>query len=153
MGGRALAIPHNGNLSNGLMFSDKNFDGKAMTREYAEKRARWEPVIEVSQIKGDEEAHPLLSPEDEFADFENWDVSEHHGHPTQGRLDAAVRVRPAGPQAGVAAGAKAGRQSVQVRDDGASSDTHTALSTTREENYFGKYHGDRALGRIATTTK
>ena len=61
VGGQGLAIPHNGNLSNGLMFSDKKFGGKRMTREYAAKRARWEPAIEVSQIKGDEEAHPLLS--------------------------------------------------------------------------------------------
>jgi len=74
-GGSAIAIPHNGNTSNGLMFSDKDFDGKRMDLEYARARIRWEPIIEVTQIKGDGEAHPLLSPEDEFADYENWDVS------------------------------------------------------------------------------
>ncbi len=56
------------------MFSEKTFNGKPLTRAYAEKRIRWEPIIEVTQIKGDGEAHPLLSPEDEFADYENWDV-------------------------------------------------------------------------------
>lgn len=78
-GGRGIAIPHNGNMSNGLMFSDKTPDGKPLTRAYAEKRIRWEPLHEMSQIKGDEEAHPLLSPEDEFADFENWDVGNLSG--------------------------------------------------------------------------
>ena len=54
-----MAIPHNGNLSNGLMFSDKDYAGKRMTAAYAEARVRWEPIIEVSQIKGDSETHPL----------------------------------------------------------------------------------------------
>ena len=78
-GGQAFAVPHNGNLSNGLMFNGKDYDGKPISRAYAEKRARWEPVHEMSQIKGDEETHPLLSPEDEFADFENWDVANLDG--------------------------------------------------------------------------
>jgi len=78
-GGEAIAIPHNGNISNGLMFSDKKFSGKNMDRSYAEARIRWEPIIEVTQIKGDGEAHPLLSPEDEFADYENWDVANIDG--------------------------------------------------------------------------
>ena len=78
-GGRAIAIPHNGNLSNGLMFSDRQFDGSPMTRDYAARRIRWEPLHEMSQMKGDEETHPLLSPEDEFADFERWDVGNISG--------------------------------------------------------------------------
>ncbi len=74
-GGRAIAPAHNGNISNGLMFLDKTFKGAPLTRAYAEARLRWEPLYEVTQIKGDGETHPLLSPEDEFADYETWDVS------------------------------------------------------------------------------
>lgn len=74
-GGQILAIPHNGNLSNGLMFADKTFSGKPIDQAYAAMRMRWEPVIEVTQIKGDGEAHPLLSTQDEFADYKNWDTA------------------------------------------------------------------------------
>ena len=79
-GGRILAIPHNPNLSNGVMFAE-TVNGQAMTRDYAERRARWEPLLEVTQMKGDSEAHPLLSPEDEFADFETWDQGNIRGPP------------------------------------------------------------------------
>ncbi|MCK5363232.1 MAG: DUF3604 domain-containing protein, partial [Gammaproteobacteria bacterium] len=73
-GGRLLAIPHNGNLSNGLMFDDVTLTSKrALDRDYAERRMKWEPIYEVVQMKGDGEAHPALSPNDEFADFETWD--------------------------------------------------------------------------------
>ena len=72
-GGRIFAIPHNGNWSNGLMFNGTTLAGEPIDRAYAEARSRWEPIYEVTQIKGDGEAHPILSPEDEFADFENWD--------------------------------------------------------------------------------
>ncbi|MCK5483142.1 MAG: DUF3604 domain-containing protein, partial [Gemmatimonadetes bacterium] len=73
-GGKVLAIPHNGNLSNGMMFDVNDMDGNPLTRAYAETRDRWEPVYEVTQIKGDGETHPLLSPDDEFADYETWDL-------------------------------------------------------------------------------
>ena len=74
-GGQVLAIAHNGNLSNGMMFPwDINPANKQpLTREYAETRIRWEPLYEITQIKGDGEAHPFLSKNDEFADFEIWD--------------------------------------------------------------------------------
>ena len=73
-GGRVLAIPHNGNLSNGIMFPDVNpATNQKLTSAYARNRARWEPLYEITQIKGDGEAHPKLSPNDEFADYENWD--------------------------------------------------------------------------------
>jgi hypothetical protein len=68
-GGRVLAIPHNGNLSNGRMFEPVDFAGKPLTRDYAERRARWEVLQEVMQTKGNSETHPTLSPNDEFADF------------------------------------------------------------------------------------
>lgn len=72
-GAEVLAIPHNGNLSNGRMFTVENFDGTPLTDELARLRIRMEPLIEVTQIKGDGEAHPFLSPDDEFADYETWD--------------------------------------------------------------------------------
>jgi Protein of unknown function (DUF3604) len=76
-GERLLAIPHNGNLSNGLMFDQVTLTSKKpLDRDYAQRRARWEPLYEVTQMKGDSEAHPLLSPRDEFADFETWDKGQ-----------------------------------------------------------------------------
>ena len=86
-GGKALAIPHNGNLSNGWMFpmADDFADGAPLDAAYAEERLRWERLYEPSQIKGDGEAHPMLSPDDAFADFETWDY---------GNLDASERKTP-----------------------------------------------------------
>ncbi len=75
IGGKVLAIPHNANLSRGGMFALMNFEGKPFTRGYAQMRSRWEPIIEVTQIKGDSEAHPFLSPTDEFANYETWGKS------------------------------------------------------------------------------
>ena len=72
-GGQVLAIPHNGNLSNGLMFDEVTLAGEPLTRDYAERRAKWEPLYEATQIKGDGETHPALSPNDEFADYYRWD--------------------------------------------------------------------------------
>jgi len=73
--GRVLAIAHNGNLANGIMFPlEAQYDGRALDEEYVEQRARWEPLYEATQIKGDGETHPLLSPDDEFADYETWDI-------------------------------------------------------------------------------
>ncbi|MGH9317307.1 MAG: DUF3604 domain-containing protein, partial [Thermoanaerobaculia bacterium] len=74
-GGRVLAIPHNGNLSNGRMFMVETMSGKPFDRAYAETRARREPLLEVTQPKGTSETHPSLSPDDEFAGFEVWDKS------------------------------------------------------------------------------
>jgi len=85
-GGQVLAIAHNGNLSNGIMFPwIESFTGKPIDREYARTRRRWEPLYEATQIKGDGEAHPLLSPNDEFADYETWDF---------GNLNLSVPKKP-----------------------------------------------------------
>ena len=78
-GGEVLAIAHNGNLSNGRMFSMNAWDGSELTKEIAKMRARFEPIYEPTQIKGDGEAHPFLSPDDEFADFDTWDASNLNG--------------------------------------------------------------------------
>jgi len=137
-GGQAFAIPHNGNLSNGLMFGERTTMGKRMTRDYAEARSRWEPLHEASQVKGDEEAHPLLSPDDEFADFETWDVSNISGSaPKEDWMLQYEYARPA-LKLGLQIGARLGANPYNFGLIGAS-DSHTALSTTREENFFGKY--------------
>ena len=137
-GGRAFAIPHNGNLSNGLMFSDKTFNGAPITRAYAEMRMRWEPIIEVTQIKGDGEAHPLLSTRDEFADYETWDVSNLAGtapkKPSMLQYEYARSALKLGLKLGKELGVNPFKFGL-----GAGTDTHTALATTREENFFGKY--------------
>ena len=137
-GGSALALSHNGNLSNGIMFPmDKQFTGKKIDRNYVELRARWEPLYEVTQIKGDGEAHPLLSPDDEFADYETWDV---------GNLDvSAVKqddmlqyeyAREA-LKNGLVLEEKLGTNPYKFGMIG-STDSHTALATAEEENFFGK---------------
>ncbi len=137
-GGSAIAIPHNGNTSNGLMFSEKDFNGKRMTREYAAKRIRWEPIIEVTQIKGDGETHPTLSPEDEFADFETWDVGNLAGSAAKEEWMLQYEYGRSALKLGLKLGDKLGVNPYKFGLSGAT-DSHTALATSREENYFGKY--------------
>jgi hypothetical protein len=139
-GGRAIASPHNGNLSNGLMFNPKNFRGEDITAEYAKRRMRWEPLYEMSQMKGDEETHPLLSPDDEFADFENWDVSNIDGSTPKEDWMLEYEYARSALLVGLELEAKIGVNPFKFGMFGAS-DTHTALATTREENYFGKMAG------------
>jgi hypothetical protein len=140
-GGRLLAIGHNGNLSNGIMFPlVESFTGKAVDLEYAETRIKWEPLYEVTQIKGDGEAHPFLSPNDEFADYETWD---------QGNLDLSVLkeddmlqyeyARPA-LQLGLKLGQQLGVNPYKFGMIG-STDSHTGLATAGEDNFFGKHSG------------
>jgi len=137
-GGRALAIPHNGNVSNGLMFRETTFDGSPMTKEYAEARGRWEPLHEMTQIKGDEETHPFLSPDDEFADFETWDVSNLDGSAPKVAEMFQYEYARSALMLGLKLGAELGTNPYKSGMTG-SSDSHTGLSTTREDNYFGKY--------------
>ena len=137
-GGNGLAIPHNGNLSNGLMFAETDFSGNPLTRAYAEARIRWEPIIEVTQIKGDGEAHPLLSTEDEFADYENWDVANIDGSAPKEDWMLQYEYGRSALKLGLKLGKELGANPYKFGLSGAS-DAHTALATTREENYFGKY--------------
>lgn len=138
VGGQVLAIPHNGNLSNGLMFSDKNLSGKRIDQQYAETRMRWEPLIEIAQMKGDGETHPLLSTEDEFADFETWDVSNIDGSSAKEDWMLQFEYARSALNLGLKLGDKLGTNPYKFGLS-AASDTHTGLATTREENYFGKY--------------
>ena len=137
-GGRAIAPAHNGNTSNGLMFLDKTFKGAPLTRAYAEARMRFEPLYEVTQIKGDGEAHPYLSPDDEFADYENWDVSNLAGSAPKKPPMLQYEYGRSALKLGLKLGKELGVNPFKFGLFGAS-DAHTALATTREENYFGKY--------------
>ena len=136
-GGDVLAIAHNGNLSNGLMFPSVESFGKPIDREYIETRMKWERLYEATQTKGDGETHPALSPNDEFADFETWD---------KGNLDGSAAKKPEMPQHEYArSGLKIGLQleerfGVNPYKFGliGSSDAHTGLAAMREENFFGK---------------
>ncbi len=137
-GGQALAIAHNGNLSNGWMFPmDKTYAGGRVDRNYVALRAEWEPLYEVTQIKGDGETHPALSINDEFADYGTWD---------KGNLDLSELKKPemlAGEYArealknGMVLEQKLGTNPYKFGMIGAT-DSHTSLATAEEENFFGK---------------
>jgi hypothetical protein len=137
-GGRVLAIAHNGNLSNGRMFPIvESFTGKPVDREYVEQRAKWERLYEATQTKGDGEAHPFLSPNDEFADFERWDF---------GNLDASVtktndmlqfEYARSALKNGLALESRLGTNPYKFGMVG-SSDAHTGLAAMEENDFFGK---------------
>ena len=140
-GGTVLALAHNGNLSNGLMFPvDAQYTGRKLDKVYVQSRAKWEPMYEITQIKGDGEAHPFLSPDDAFADYETWD---------QGNLDLTEAKRPdmlAGEYArealknGLLLQARLGTNPYKFGLVG-STDSHTGLSAIEEDNFFGKHSG------------
>ncbi len=140
-GGDVLAIAHNGNLSNGIMFPlDAQWNGTPLDNSYLTQRATWEPLYEATQIKGDGETHPFLSPEDEFADYETWAI---------GNLDVSVAKTDdmlAGEYArealkrGLAIKARTGVNPYKFGMIG-STDSHTSLATAEEDNFFGKHSG------------
>ena len=136
-GGRLLAIPHNGNLSNGLMFDDVTATTKKpLDRDYAERRMRFEPVYEVTQIKGDGEAHPALSPNDEFADYGTWDKGSFGPELKTPEMLPREYAREAWKR-GMAYEATVGANPFKFGVIG-STDSHTGLSTAQEDNFFGK---------------
>ncbi|MDE0062158.1 MAG: DUF3604 domain-containing protein [Gammaproteobacteria bacterium] len=142
-GGRVLALAHNGNLSNGQMFPvETNPEtGAAIDSEYVQTRARWEPLYEVTQIKGDSEAHPFLSPADEFADFETWD----RGNVTLEILKTDDMLQYEYAREALKNGLKLERSlGTNPYRFGlvGSTDSHTALSTAEENNFFGKMAND-----------
>jgi hypothetical protein len=140
-GGTLLALAHNGNLSNGLMFPvDAQYTGRKLDAFYVEQRARWEPLYEITQIKGDGETHSFLSPDDVFADYETWDV---------GNLDLSEAKKPEmlqyeyGREAlknGLLLEARLGTNPYKFGLVG-STDSHTGLATAEEDNFFGKHAG------------
>lgn len=139
-GGRLLAIPHNGNLSGGMMWMGETISRKAFDRAYAENRARREPVIEVTQPKGTSEAHPALSPDDEFASFEVWDKSNLGGNLAITKEMLPGSYAREALKAGLAFEQKIGANPFKFGLIG-STDAHTGLSSVDENNFFGKTPG------------
>lgn len=131
-----VAIPHNSNISKGLMFSDVTLRGEPMQADYARTRMRWEPVVEVTQIKGDSETHPDLSPEDPFADFELYPYYIQQ-EPTERYLAGKGDYIRSALKEGLRLESEIGSNPFQFGLIG-STDSHTGLSSAEEPNFWGK---------------
>jgi hypothetical protein len=140
-GGRVLAIPHNGNLSNGRMFALVDFEGSALTKDYADRRARWEPLQEVMQTKGNSETHPGLSPNDEFADYgiAGWEYGNLtlEGEPESPEMRPFMYLR-GGLMNGLAQERQLGTNPFKFGMIGGT-DIHNSLTAIDEDNFFGKH--------------
>ena len=136
-GTEVLAIAHNGNVSNGQMFPVVEAFGKKIDRAYAEERARWERVYEVTQTKGTGEAHPFLSPNDEFADFEIWDKGNLDGSAPKKKEMLEFEYARSALKNGLALEGALGTNPFKFGLVG-STDSHTGLAAVEEENFFGK---------------
>ncbi len=151
-GGDVLAIPHNPNLSNGIMFAQNDTfrDGEAFDPEYLETRARWERLVEIGQTKGDSESHPLLSPTDEFADYETWDWAN---------LDVTEAKTPEMIANEYVRNVL--KNGLTFSQDGQTnpfklgfvggSDIHTGLTTQNDNNFFGAFTWMEPSATRATT--
>ena len=130
-----VSIPHNSNGSNGQMFEMESFLGNAIDKEYADKRMRNEPLVEITQVKGTSDTHPLLSPDDDWADFEIMDVRVGSRPPTYSK-----------PSGGYVREAYLNGLTLEFTQQGnpykfgliGSSDTHTAAGAYDESNYWSK---------------
>ena len=138
-GTRFVSIPHNPNISKGYMFADTTVKGEPITAQYSKIRMSWEPVVEMTQVKGDSETHPAFSPQDKFADFESYGFF------------LQQKNQPYKPQPGdyVRSSLKIGmgiEQQIGVNPYKfgmiGSTDSHTALATAEEDNFWGKYATD-----------
>jgi len=138
-GARFLAIPHNSNISKGYMFDTTSLRGEEITADYASRRMAWEPIAEITQIKGDSETRSELSPEDEFADFENYEHYIQVGGSGY-KATAADYIRPA-LKRGLAIGQKIGVNPYKFGLIG-STDAHSGLSSSEENNFWGKMAKD-----------
>jgi hypothetical protein len=136
-GGKLLAIPHNGNLSNGLMFAQTTLSGKPLTKEYATERQKWEVLYEVTQGKGTSETHPSLSPTDEFANFEIWDKGNLVLQPKKPG-DIGMEYIREGLKSGLKLEQELGVNPFKYGIV-AGTDAHTGLTGIEEDNYWGKY--------------
>ncbi len=140
-GGDVLAIAHNGNLSNGIMFPmDAQWNGRALDEDYVTERRRWEPLYETTQIKGDGETHSFLSPDDEFADYETWDVGNLDLSEIKTDAMLAGEYAREALKRGLVIESRLGTNPYKFGQIG-STDSHTALATAQEDNFFGKHTG------------
>jgi len=137
-GGKILAIPHNANLSNGQMFQMVDDDGSPLSARYASLRARWEPLVEVTQIKGDGEAHPLLSRNDEFADFETWDIGNLIGSREKTSDMLPGEYAREALKNGLFVQQQSGSNAFKFGMIG-STDSHTSVTASEENNFWGKF--------------
>lgn len=140
-GGNLLAIPHNGNLSNGRMFESVDFQGKPLSKDYAQRRARFEVLQEVMQTKGNSETHPSFSPNDEFADYgiAGWE----YGNLTMEDKPETPEMRPymylrGGLMQGLMHEQKLGVNPFKFGLIGGT-DVHNSLTSIEEDNFFGKH--------------
>ena len=138
-GARFIAVPHNSSISKGYMYDDTALDGKAITAAYARQRMRWEPVSEITQIKGDSETHPALSPADEFADFETYPWYIQQGHTPY--VVAPGDYARSALKRGLALAQQTGVNPYQFGLIG-SSDSHSGLAAVEEDNFWGKFASD-----------
>ena len=136
-GGDVLAIAHNGNLSSGLMFPTVEQFGKPVDREYVEQRAKWERLYETSQTKGTGEAHPFLSPNDEFASFEIWDKGNLDGSVVKTKDMLEFEYARSALKNGLKLERELGTNPYKFGLI-SSSDAHTGLTAMEEDNFFGK---------------
>lgn len=141
VGADFVSIPHNSNISNGLMFNDVDSEGRPLTASYARTRMRWEPVIEVTQVKGDSETHPDLSPEDEFADFETFEHLMTFGNNAGKETDQVSDYARSALKRGLEMEQNIGANPFKFGMIG-STDSHTGLSTAAEPNFWGKFGVD-----------
>lgn len=133
-----IAIPHNSNISKGKMFDLVDSDGRPLDAEYARTRMRWEPLVEVTQIKGDSETHPLLSPGDEFAGFETYQflIDARPDTNKTAPATAGSYVRAA-LKRGLQLDSEIGENPYQFGLIG-STDSHSGLASAEESNFHGK---------------
>ncbi|MFY8274395.1 DUF3604 domain-containing protein [Pseudoalteromonas sp. SSDWG2] len=149
-----VAVPHNSNISKGLMFPVVDSFGNPIDRSYAQSRMRWEPVVEVTQVKGDSETHPSLSPDDEFAGYEKFDKVMQTGGAKgdASKEDAQANYVRAALKRGLELEQKMGANPYKFGMIG-STDSHTGLSTAEEANFWGKMAIDSTPAATLDPTK
>jgi hypothetical protein len=139
--GSIMAFAHNGNVSNGIMFPmDAQYTGRKIDKFYVEQRAKWERMYEITQIKGDGETHPFLSPDDEFADYGTWDAGNLDLSEAKTDDMLAGEYARAALKRGLVIETRLGTNPYKFGVVGAT-DSHTSLATAEEDNFFGKHSG------------